>query len=303
MAKEHDTMKPTINIIGAGGLGKTLAKLIANHHVGIIQNICNKSFKNAKLAIQFIGQGEASPHIEDLPPADITFITTPDDCIRSCCEKLANSNNLKNGSIVLHCSGSLSSEILKPAEKKGCFTASVHPMRSFSDPDISFSNYHGTFCAIEGNFKAIQILRKLFHTIGSIVYEIQHDRKDTYHVAGVFASNYLITLSNIALLCLKNAGVEDKLATKIIISVMQGTLNNLEHTLSPEKSLTGPIKRGDVHIIMQHLNSFPQRKISELYKILGLATLDIANLPKEKKVAIENLLSESSHEHYIKSKL
>ena len=282
-------MKSTVNIIGAGNLGKTIGKLIFTHDVGFIQEICNTSTKSGIEAASFIGQGDVKT-ISELLPADITFITTPDDQIECCCQELSRSAKLKKNSIVVHCSGSLSSEVLRTAKEKGCFVASVHPMRSFAKPDISFKQYNGTYCAIEGDDEAITVLEELFTKIGSVVYAINKEKKSSYHAAGVFASYYLVTLCQNSLLCLKGAGVENEMSMKIIASLMQSTLNNLETTLSPERSLTGPIKRGDINTIAKHLSDIPE-PLSNLYKTLGLATLSIAHLPEDVEKKIAELLS------------
>lgn len=279
-------------MIGAGNLGKTIEKLIFTYEVGLILGICNTSIASSEKAVYFIGQGEAKK-IHELLPADITFITVQDDQIESCCQQLVESSNLKEGSIVLHCSGSLSSEILRAAKKRNCFTASVHPMRSFAKPEISIKHYPGTFCAMEGDDKATDILHPIFTDIESIIYTVNRHKKGAYHAAGVFASNYLLTVCQSALFCLEEAEVEKEIASKIVISLMKSTLNNLEATLSPEKSLTGPIQRGDFNTIIKHLDSLPQ-SISLLYKTLGLATLALAKLPNDKREKIEDLLSKLS---------
>ncbi|KAF5279904.1 hypothetical protein FQR65_LT15155 [Abscondita terminalis] len=278
-------------------LGKTIGKLFFAHDVGYIQGICNTTIKSSKEAVNFIGQGGVIKSINELLPADITLITTPDDQIELCCQQLAKNLNLKKDSIVLHCSGSLSSDVLKIIKEKNCFIASAHPMRSFAKPDISFKQYAGTYCAIEGDNEAVNIIKELFTKIGSVVYSIDKEKKSSYHASGVFASNYLVTLCQNSLLCLKDAGVESEISMKIIASLMQSTLNNLETTLSPEKSLTGPIKRGDINTITKHLNALPE-PLADLYKTLGLATLDIANLPGDKEKKIAELLSQKEEPRF-----
>lgn len=95
LSLSNNIMYPLINIIGAGRLGKTIARLIKVHQAGTIQGICNTTFKSAKNAIQFIGQGKPFLSIESLPPVDITIISTPDDQIELRCKQLSLSNNLK----------------------------------------------------------------------------------------------------------------------------------------------------------------------------------------------------------------
>lgn len=279
----------TINFIGAGKLGKTLAKLIYLNKAGSIQGICNSSFESAVSAVDFIGAGTAYHSISDLPTADLTFITTPDALIKSTCDSLTNSKQLKPASLIIHCSGSLSSEILAAVKSNGCNIASVHPMRSFAEAEISIGEYHGTFCAFEGDAAAFQIISDLFTKIGSFVYSIESNKKDLYHAAGVFASNYLLSLFQKSLYCLKQAGVDNNIAIDIIQNLMQGTLNNLQNTRSSKQALTGPIKRGDISTIAKHLTALADPALIELYKQLGLATLEIAALPKETEQEIRKI--------------
>lgn len=286
-------MQPTINIIGAGRLGKTIAKLIADNKVGFIQAICNTTLKNSEDAIQFIGQGKACDTINDLPPADIILITTPDDNIQKCCELLSQTDNLKENSIVTHCSGLLPSDILHSVKQKHCHVASIHPMRSFADPHISIQEYAGTYCAVEGDEEAIKIISPLFKSIESITFNIDKNTKHMYHAAGVIASNYLVTLYNTALQCLQEIDVENEIAHGLIANIMQSTLNNLTTTRSPDASLTGPIQRGDIGTIEKHLESLSTIKLDSLYKTLGLATLEIAQLPEQQKNKLSKILAET----------
>ncbi len=297
-----------VNIIGAGHLGKTIGHLLVRHRLVKIGSICNRSEISTTNAIKFIGQGKVCPNISELPPADITFITTPDDLISATCEELSRNPFIEKGGIVLHCSGSLTSDALISIKKKGCYVASVHPMRSFAKPELSVEEYRGTYCAIEGDKEALPNIQSLFNSIGSITYEIDKRKKSSYHAAGVFASNYLVTLAQQALSCMKDAGVEEEMAMHVITNIMRGTVSNLEKTLSPEQSLTGPIKRGDVSTIMKHMESFTDREQQHLYADLGKATLRLTDHSSVKKEKITSALtvddedlSNSSKPFFIKS--
>lgn len=266
-----------VNMIGAGHLGKTIGHLLVRHQLVSIGAICNRSELSSTNAIKFIGQGNYCPRITELPPADITFITTPDDLISTTCEELSKNPLIKVGSIVLHCSGSLSSDALILIKEKGCFVASAHPMKSFAKPELSVDQYTGTYCAVEGDKEALPQVHSLFNSIGSITYEIDKIKKSSYHAAGVFASNYLVTLAQQALSCMREAGVENKMAMHVITNIMQDTVSNLEKTLSPEQSLTGPIKRGDISTIMKHMASLTDKEQKHLYSVLGKATIQLTD--------------------------
>ena len=286
-------IQPTINFIGAGHLGKTIGKLLVQHKIGKIFGVVNRSHDSAKEAVCFMGQGTAFSRLEELPEADITFITTPDDLIESLCAQLVSVGHLKENSIVLHCSGALSSAVLSAAKSKHCFLASVHPVRSFADPRSSVEHYRGTFCAIEGDPEATEKLKNMFEVIGSITCLIDNHKKAVYHAAGIFASNYVLTLSKIALNCLKEAGIPDDIAFELTVNLMSGTLNNLKETRSPEKALTGPLKRGDFKTVEKHIDALENtdKMMSHLYKTLAVATLELTSLSKEKREIIQSILS------------
>ncbi len=280
------------NIIGAGNLGKTIGYLLYQSNMVKIGSVCNTSKESSLNAIKFIGDGTYCEKISELQPADITFITTPDKYIHSACKELSKNKYLKKESIVLHCSGALTTDELISIKNKGCYTASVHPMRSFADPKLSIGQYNGTYCAMEGDEEAMPTIITLFKSIGSITYKVDKEKKSLYHAAGVFASNYMVTLSHQALSCMKQAGVEEKIAMNVITNIMQGTLSNLENTLSPEKSLTGPIKRGDVSTIKKHMSSFENIDQRNLYSSLGKETLSLTNLDDATKNDIKIALTE-----------
>ena len=94
-----------VNIIGAGRLGQTLAKLITLYKVGTIQAVYNQTVSSAQHAITFIGQGLPCHNMEALPPAEVTLITTPDDLISDISQQLAATDknpisNTSNGQLV-----------------------------------------------------------------------------------------------------------------------------------------------------------------------------------------------------------
>ncbi|MGC1182385.1 Rossmann-like and DUF2520 domain-containing protein [Legionella sp.] len=284
-------MKLLVNIVGAGHLGKTIGNLLLKHQLVTIGGICNTSKISAESAIKFIGGGTYYPAICELPSADITFITTPDDLIKQACDELSKNPFLKQENIVLHCSGSLTSDTLNSASNKGCFVASVHPMRSFAKPELSIEEYQGTYCAMEGDEKSLPILKSLFEKIGSITYQIDKSKKSLYHAAGVFSSNYLVTLAQQALTCMQESGVETEIAMHIITNLMKGSISNLEKTLSPKQSLTGPIQRGDVSTIEKHMDALYDEDRKILYSSLGRATLALTTHKHEKKEIIEKALT------------
>jgi len=284
-------MSLTISFIGTGNLGKTLGRLIIKNKLATILGIFNRTPSHSIQAMQFIEDGEIYHDITALPHSEIIFITTPDDAISEAGLLLSQNQHIKPGCIIVHCSGSLTSDILLPMKQLGCYVASIHPMRSFAKPEISVEQYKGTYCAIEGDKEATDIITQLFNAIGSVTYFINKDKKLIYHASGIFASNYLVTLAQQSLSCLLDAGVEKEMAMEVLVNIMKGTILNLEKTKSPEQSLTGPIQRGDLSTIKKHLNAFSDSKQQELYAALGQATLGITHHDEQTLDELHNIFN------------
>lgn len=278
----------TINLIGAGKLGKSIAYLL-HHRAGvIIQGIYSKTSASAASAAAFIGAGTPFTHLAALPPAQLWLITTTDEAISSVAKELSHHPGIRD-SAAIHFSGSIAAAALEPLANKAMATASVHPMYSFAQPYQVIEDYQDVYCAIEGNKELLPGLFKLFKTIGSIPYEIDGSQKSVYHAAGVFASNYLITLADSALTCLNNAQVPQAIAADLTLKLMRNTLNNIENTPSLIDALTGPLQRGDSKTITSHLHALPQRLV-ELYQTLGKNTLSLTPHCEEKKQQLALLL-------------
>lgn len=284
----------SINLIGTGNVGKTIGRLIVKNKLAAIRGIYNRNNESSVKGLEFIGEGQSCSSILDLPSADIVLITTPDDFISEVGVALSQHQAIQEGCIVAHCSGSLTSDILLSMKSRGCYVASIHPMHSFAKPELSVEQFAGTYCAIEGDDEAVDVLGNFFRSFGAIVYPIQKDKKAMYHVAGVFVSNYLVTLSAQGLSCMQIAGVDKEIAMNVLLNIMKGTVLNLEKTMSPKKSLTGPIQRGDISTIKNHLNAFDSANLKNLYSTLGKATLDLTNHSEKNQVMLEELFEPRS---------
>jgi len=263
-------MKPTLNIIGAGKVGRVLAQQFFKHHVFTIQDVLNRSADSAQSACTFIGAGTTVSDISAMRPADIFLIAVPDDQIRSCSLLLQQHHLIQPSSIVFHCSGALGSDQLDM--KRGA--ASLHPMRSFADPAQVAAEFPGTICSLEGDDYAIRVLIHALRQIEAQVVSINLESKTLYHAAAVFASNYLVTLMDAALQTLEGAGIEPAMAAKMVEPLARESLQNV-FRLGTRHALTGPIARGDQNTVARHEAALKNwnGKMASLYHKLAEATL------------------------------
>lgn len=269
--------RPAISIVGAGVVGTSFGYLLRKKGYKII-GIASRSIKSAKDSAKFIGEGTPySSNLDAAIGAEIIFITTPDDMIKGVCDELADGGAIKDSSFVFHMSGALPSSILASAAKKGASVASIHPLQSLATRMEAIANLPGSYFNIEGDKKAVVISRRIVRDLGGKEMIIPTEGKVLYHAGAVFASNYLITIFSSGIELLGIAGIPKTKALKGLLSLVNGTVKNIERVGIPI-ALTGPVQRGDTKIIEGHIieisKSFPC--ILDLYCQLGKKTVGVA---------------------------
>ncbi len=280
----------TINIIGAGKLGTHVTFVLKHQKNVFIQAVCNQTLESAQRAVQKIGVGQAVADIEHLPPADLTLITVPDDQVVIIADRLALSKQLKVNSVIMHCSGVLSADVLNAAKVKGCYLASMHPMKSFASTELCCDDLAGVYCALEGDERAVQHIKQLFQQIVIHWLDIDGQQKAAYHAAGVFASNYLISIAHSACQCFQQAGLSQDLALQVVGSLMQGTLNNIQKQADLKQSLTGPVQRGDLITLKAHMKHLDATDQQMLYAELGRNILQLTEHNEDFQSQIDAIL-------------
>jgi len=232
-----------LTIVGAGHVGRVLGRLFQQHGAFAIHDVLARSPESARRGVDFIGAGRAVADYSALRPADCYMLAVTDDQIGTACAALAEHVPLR-GAIVFHCSGALASDRLQPAIAAGALVASVHPIRSFADPEAVAAAFAGTFCGIEGTAQALPVLTAALAAIGARPVPIDAAAKTVYHAAAVFASNYLVTVLDAALRAYQAAGIPEDVARELARPLAQETLSNV-FRLGAAPALSGPIARGD----------------------------------------------------------
>jgi len=233
-----------------------------------------------------------APKIDTVPwkitsGANVVFITTPDDCISEVCNQLVEKKCFHANTILYHCSGSLSSEALSAARTSGLNIGSLHPLQSFPVRIIKPNPFEGIFVSIEGSPLAIEVGKQIVMDLKAKVVEISTEGKKLYHAAAVAASNYLVTLLNMAKQFNIASGMSEEVSLAVLKPLIQGTLNNIEKQGITD-ALTGPISRGDIQTIKNHIEQINTKKpeFSKLYKILGQHTTLIAKKSLSENMAL-----------------
>lgn len=267
----------SLNIIGAGRLGRTLGALWRARSVFEVQAVMNRHLASARDAAAFIGAGAAAESFEALRAADVWLIATPDAAIAHAATQLAASGQARAGDVVFHCSGALAASELRAVLPAGIAVASVHPLKSFADPANAVNTFAGTWCAAEGDDTALALLQPAFEKIGARVTRIDAQHKTLYHAASVIVCNHLTALMEAGLQCYEKAGLSRDTASAMMEPLVRDTLDNV-FKLGTVKALTGPVARGDHEVVARQLAALENfdPRLARVYRALSGVALALS---------------------------
>jgi len=262
-----------IGFIGAGTTGTALAVRFSQKEC-LVVTVSSRTLSSAQKLAGLVPNCQVCHTAQEVADtADLVFITTPDDVIAHVCDEV----QWQEGQNVVHCSGAHSVGILEPARKLGAAVGSFHPLQTFADVDQAIENLPGSTFALEAEEPLLSTLKELTLLLNSNWVELKPGDKVMYHAAAVFACNYLVTLVKLSLDLWLDFGVSAKDATRALLPLLKGTINNIDNIGLPD-CLTGPVARGDSGTIVKHLSALEARSPSLLttYKELGYQTIPIA---------------------------
>lgn len=243
--------KTKICLIGAGNVASHLARALSK--VANIVQIYSHTIANATALASEIGKpGIAIDSLSKITAdADFYIVSVKDDYIAYVAA------NTPDAGIWAHTSGSIPMSVFDGYKTAyGVF----YPLQTFSKHvtlDISRVPFF-----IEGNDRDTACrLTELAKCISYIVEPADSERRGALHIAAVFACNFVNYMWTQADDLLQKQGLD----ISFMKPLLEETLNKI-NTVSPVDAQTGPARRGDYHIIENHISqlSGSQRDIYEL---------------------------------------
>ncbi|MDD8020581.1 MAG: DUF2520 domain-containing protein [Acidobacteriota bacterium] len=283
----------SFSIIGAGKVGVSLGLALVNRGYNL-RYLSDCQLNVARRARKIIKQGKATDdNCRAVEAAGIIFICVPDSLIATVADEISDCSLC--GKYIFQTSGAVSSKVLLSLARKGAYVASLHPIQTFAtsgfDPDI----FRGIFFGLEGDRKAVQLGQFLAKKLQARVILISPENKALYHLACSLASNFLVVLLSEVKDLFQALGLKEKDCFEVIYPLLNKTLNNVKE-LGSEQSLTGPVLRGDINTVKEHLKVVSQKpNLEKLYRLLSLKALKLAEnrgLEKEKVKALRHLLGQ-----------
>jgi predicted short-subunit dehydrogenase-like oxidoreductase (DUF2520 family) len=254
-----------IAVIGAGKISYSLIHALnkSNYNITIIVSRHLDSAK--KLAHKFKIKNY-SDQLNDIPSnCSLFLLAVPDNQIKSVAENLSNLKLDFNNSLFVHLSGAHDISLLSVLKNKKAKVASFHIMQTF--PTKKIVNIKNSFVTVEAKNKEVKnFLFQFAKSLELNPFELISENKALYHAAGVFASNFLVgNLFNSEKL-FKESKIDSLNFFEMMQPIIYSTLRNIKKE-GTVKALSGPVERGDLETIKDHLFSIKHGNKNNFNKI------------------------------------
>jgi predicted short-subunit dehydrogenase-like oxidoreductase (DUF2520 family) len=185
--------------------------------------------------------------------AELVLLCVPDVAIAEVAA------NVRPGPWLAHVSGATPLAALDPHERR----FSMHPLQTFTRARGA-EQLDGAWAAVTAESADARAAGSwLARTLGLRPFELADERRPLYHAGAAIASNYLVTLHEVAAELFRAAGAPPE----ALVPLMRRTIEN-------DFELTGPIGRGDWSTVEAHRRAIraARPELQPLYDVLAEAT-------------------------------
>ena len=241
-----------VSVIGAGRVGTALAVLLARrgHRIVAVSGRAD----TAERAARFLPGTPVTTAAEAAAAAGTVIVGVPDQWIEPTAREVAG--DLRPGAVVVHLSGALGLDALRPAEDAGATVIALHLLQTFPSVEAALERVPGSAAAVTArDDEGFMAAERLAIDAGAHPFRLADDARPLYHAGAVLASNAVIALLGLAERVLNDAGVDDPVARFLPL-----TLASVGNTgdLGPGAALTGPAVRGDAATVERNLRALAE---------------------------------------------
>jgi predicted short-subunit dehydrogenase-like oxidoreductase (DUF2520 family) len=194
---------------------------------------------------------------------DAVLLCVPDAQIATAADAVPAA---RDGLLVGHCSAATT---LAPLARHEAF--SLHPLMTVPERGASFA---GATAAVAGATpRGLACAEELAQALGMLPVHVADEDRAAYHAAACIASNFLVTLEDVAERLAASAGV----GREPLVALVRATVENWAAAGAAD-ALTGPIARGDVQTVERQRAAVAERAPEdlELFDALADATRRLA---------------------------
>lgn len=267
-----------VGIVGAGKVGAVLGAALrtAGHAVVAATARSEESRERVRDLLPGVPVADLATVVDR---SELVLLAVPDDQLEPLITELSEARAWHEGQIVVHTSGRYGAKILAPVANQGALTVAIHPAMTFTGTELDLSRLTDTVFGVSGELEVLPIAQALAVEMGGEPVVIAEADRPIYHAALAHGSNHLVTLVGQSASLLRSIGVSDP--ARMLGPLLRSTLDNA--LTSGESALTGPVARGDVTTVREHVRALDElaargeaTDVPESYRHLSRATIDRA---------------------------
>jgi predicted short-subunit dehydrogenase-like oxidoreductase (DUF2520 family) len=211
--------------------------------------------------------------------AALVVVATPDRAIEQVV--LTAEPAIEPGALVVHLAGSRGLDVFAPLleRRTGVRVGALHPLQSFPSASIGLERLRGAWAAVAGDPEVAELARAL----GLRPFELADADRGRYHAAAVVASNHLVALLGQVERLAASCSVPFEAFAPLVLASVQNAF-----ALGPAAALTGPVARGDLTTVEQHLRDLDPAE-RDAYRALARES---ARLTGRRDTGLDRLLDD-----------
>jgi predicted short-subunit dehydrogenase-like oxidoreductase (DUF2520 family) len=255
-----------VGVIGAGRVGAVLGAALAaaGHDVVAAAGL---SAASAERAARLLPGVPLLPADEVVAAADLVVLAVPDDTLAGLVAGLAETGAWRAGQLTFHTSGAHGLAVLAPAERVGVLPLALHPAMTFSGAAEDADRVLGAPFGVTSRAEHRAVAETLVLEMGGEPFFVAEDDRRLYHAALVTGANHLVTLVAEAADLLRAAGVAAP--SQVLAPLLTAALDN--GLRRGDRGLTGPVSRGDVGTVRDHLETLTERSPQSVAAYVAMA--------------------------------
>lgn len=244
-----------VGVAGVGAVGGALAHALSARGASVVAVAALHPDRARAVVAALPGSPIATTSEGVVAASDTVFLAVPDDRITPLAEALP----WRPGQTAVHLSGARGIDALAAPAARGARVAAAHPLMTFTRTDgagagAGGDRFAGCAWALEtGDAETRARLEGMVQALGGMAIVLVAGDRIPYHISGVLASNYVVTLLGAATRLWANFGVSQDEALRSLLPLLRAAVEKLAAEGLPA-ALTGPIARGDAGTVAAHLS-------------------------------------------------
>ena len=262
-----------VGVVGAGRVGAVIGAALqaAGHQVVAVSGVSDASRRRAAELLPGI---PVLPVEEVVARAELLVLAVPDDALADLVAGLSATRAWQAGQLVAHTSGRHGLDVYGPALPFHVLGLAIHPAMTFTGTAMDLARLADCCFGVTAPEPLRPVAEALVLEIGGEPVWIEEDHRGLYHAALAHGANHLVTLIAQSMEALAAAGVTDP--HRMLEPLAHAALDN--SLRAGDAALTGPVARGDVGTVAEHLRQLAPLSpdIRPTYVALARATAERA---------------------------